>query len=203
MPSHRRAPLHAGLMSAWRDVRAAAALEFAIVAMPFILALLFVFELSYDLFVQEALDSGLHQAVRQIQTGSAQNVTNGAAFITKYLCPAVAGLLSCSGLYINVQKLSLTYPQDYWNATTGKLPVNAGALNLSGFSSASFCNSGPSEMLLVQAIYVSPTFVGGVLPNVMSWSYGGSIVHAALSQVAAVTENYSASALTTGAAAAC
>ncbi len=198
MLPHRRASLKAQLRSAWADARAAAALEFAIVVMPFILALMFVFELSYDLFVQEALDSGLHQAARQIQTGSAQNVANGAAFITKYLCPAVAGLLSCSGLYINVQKLSLTYPQDYWNVTTGKLPLSGGA-----FSSASFCNSGPSELLLVQAIYVSPTFVGGLLPNVMSWSYGGSIVHAALSQVAAVTENYSASAVTAGAAAAC
>ena len=181
--------------SAWRDTRGAVALEFAMVAGPFFLLMLFIFEISLDLFQQEELDTALHLAARQIQTGNAQNVANGADFINQYLCPDVGTLLVCSGLYVQIQNLTLTYPQDYWNVTTGTLPMTGGALDLSAYGSANFCNAGPSEFLLISAVYVAPTIVGFFLPNLFSVQFGGATVRATISQVAAATEAYSATAL--------
>jgi Flp pilus assembly protein TadG len=57
-----------------RDQQGSAALEFAIVALPFIMFLLFLLELGYDFFAQVALDYGVQTAARQIQIGNAQGV---------------------------------------------------------------------------------------------------------------------------------
>ena len=191
------------------DRRGVAAVEFALVSVPFFLTALFVFEIARDLFHQEALDAGLHLAVRQVQTGNAQNVTNGAAFITSYLCPNVNGLLNCSSLYVKVQNIamssntSLANTTDYYNSTTGALPMTGGALDLSSFGSTKFCNSGPVEYILVTAIYTEPSILNNLLPNVLSVSSGGSYVHATMSQVATITENYPVASAAKGAAAGC
>jgi len=191
------------LKRGWYDVRGLVAVEFALVAAPFLLVLLFVFEISVDLFQQEAMDSALHLAARELQTGNAQNVKDGATFIANYLCPSLGNLLTCNSLYVKVQKISPTSTQDFYNFTTGVLPITAGALDLSSYGSANFCNAGPSELLVVSAIYVSPTIVGGLLPNVLSWSFGGSMVHATLSTVGTVSEGYTATTLSKTSAPAC
>ncbi len=197
---------------AWRLPRlgrsGVAAVEFAMVGFPFFLTLFFTFEISMDLFQQEALDAGLHLAVRQMQTGATQNTTNGAAFINTYLCPNVTTVLNCSNLAISVKKLSMGSPLsvsgiDFYNYTTGTLPMTGGVLDLSSFSSASFCNIGPSQYLLVTAIYTTPSIIGNLLPGISSVSYGGSVVHPTMSQMGTVTENFLQQGATSNAAASC
>jgi len=183
--------------------RGVAAVEFALVAAPFFLVLFFVVELALALFHQEALDSALHLAVRQLQTGNAQNVANGTAFITNYLCPAAGGLLDCDSLFIKVQKVTFASGQDFYNATTGSAPQNGRVLDLSSFGSANFCNASPSEFLLVTAVYLSPTVIGGLLPNVFSAEYNGGTVHATMSQVATYSEAYTPTAARQTAASGC
>lgn len=160
------------------------------VALPFLMLLLFVFELSYDLFSQAALDNALQLAARQLQTGNAQNVKDGNDFITKYLCPDLGGLLACSGVYIKVAKIAPSSTQDYYDYTTGALPTSGGTLDLSSYAAASFCNAGPAQLLLVSAVYVGPAFLGGLLPGVLSVPYNGSRVHASLATVGLVSESY-------------
>jgi hypothetical protein len=174
-----------------------------LVAVPFFLVLFFVFEMALALFRQEALDSALHLAARQVQTGNAQNIANGSAFVQKFLCPAAQGLLDCNTLFINVQRISFTAGQDFYDVTSGALPASGASLDLSGFSSAGFCNAGPSEFLLLTAVYVAPSLLGGLLPNVLSVQYQGSSVHATLSQLATYSEGYTPTAATRTAAAGC
>lgn len=173
------------------------------VALPFLMLLLFVFELSYALFSQAALDCALQIAARQLQTGNAQNVKDGNDFITKYLCPDLGGLLMCSNVYIQVARIAPSSTQDYYDYTTGSVPVTGGALDLSAYVAASFCNAGPSQLLLVSAVYVGPTFLGGLLPGLFSTSYNGHLVHATLSTVGLVSEAYTPTAAGQGAAKSC
>jgi hypothetical protein len=182
---------------------AATTLEFALVAIPFLTFVLFVIELSYDLFTQEVMDSALHVAAREIQTGNAQNALNGNDFISKYLAPQLSGLLSPSNIHVQVKRVSPTSGQDYYNFTTGTLPMNAGSLDLSGFSSGVFCNTGAAQMILISAIYVGPTFVGALLPNVLSVYSNGVLVDATLSTVGIITENFPPAAKASGSASAC
>jgi hypothetical protein len=193
----------------WSGRRGATALEFALLALPFLFFLLLQIELSYDFFSQEVLDMALHAALRQIQTGNAQNLSSGAAFMTSYLCPATHGLLDCNNLWFSIQKLPspLASNQDYYTYTTGKIPTSGGnKLNLSGFSNSggsgagNFCNSGPAEMLLVSAVYIGPSFIGGAFPNMLSYTnyLDSSQVDASLSTAATVTESYTATTAASG-----
>jgi hypothetical protein len=126
-----------------------------------------------------------------------------------YFCPAAGGLLNCNNLWIRIQKLPSPLPptQDYYTYTTGAVPTSgASKLNLAGFGgnasagSGNFCNSGPAQMILVSAVYISPSFIGGLLPGVLSvQNYADSTtVHATLSTAGVVTEDYPASAAASG-----
>lgn len=171
------------------------AIEFAILSVALFTFLLFLFEIAYDLYTQEALDAGLHAAVRAIQTGRAQNVLNGSDFVNRFMCPSLRGLLECgSHIYVKVQKLTLSGSQDYFtvpNGANGKVPVSGNTINLAGYGSTNFCNSAPGQVTLVSAIYLGPTFVGGLLPGIFSvYGPSGMPVHATLSTTGLVTEDY-------------
>lgn len=58
-------------------------------------------------------------------------------------------------------------------------------------------------MVLISAIYVGPSFVGGLLPNVLSVYYNGTLVDATLSTVGIITENFPPAAAASGSASAC
>ncbi len=180
-----------------------AAIEFALLAVPFLAVLLLVFELSYDLFTQSVLDTALQRAAREVQTGNAQNQATGAAFINTIVCPALGGVLSCANLHVSVQRLTFEAGQDFYDYTTGVVPVNNGQLDLSGYSGGSFCNGGPAQMLLVSAIYVGPAFLGSLLPNSFSVTFQGQTVHATLSTVALFSESYPPAAAPSGSAVSC
>ncbi len=194
-----------------RSRRAAVALEFAIIALPFFTWLLFLFELSYDLFTQEALDYALQGAVRQIQVGSATSITKGANFISQALCPAAKGLLECQNMWLRITAVATITPVagggtvvgDYTPPTTnGAIPINAGSLDLSQYTNLAGANTGvpgsnpyciasPSQAILVSVIYIGPSFIGGLLPGLLSTSFAGNTVHPTLSTAGFVTEAYS------------
>ena len=180
-----------------------ATLEFAVIMIPFIGLLLFVLEISYDVFTQEVMDRALYLATRQIQTGSAQNSLSGTDFITKYMKPHLTGLLSVSNVYLKVQKISPGVGQDYYDFTLGSLPTTNGSLNLTGFSSNRFCNAAPGQLLLISTIYVGPAITSGLFPSSLTTYLNGSPVHATLSTIGLVSEAFNAAVPVTGSAAIC
>lgn len=200
-------PRFGGFSRRISDRRGTTALEFAIVAVVFIGLLISIFELSFDFLLRADLESALHQAVRQLQTGNAQNVTNGNGFVNSYLCPNGFGLFTCSNLYVRVQKITPSSTQDYYNFTTGLPPVTGGSLDLTAYSSASFCNAGPSELLLVSALYVRPSWVpnffSSALPTMMSVNFAGSNVQVTYAAVGMVSEGFALTPTAQGAASSC
>jgi hypothetical protein len=181
------------------DRRGVAALEFALMAIPFFTMLLFLFAIGFNLFWQEALNNGLHAAVRQLQTGQAQNLADGNAFVNNYLCPDSGGLLNCGGLYVRVQVVNFGAGQDYGNYVDTSLGTSGAPLDLSAFAPANYCNAGPSRFLLVTAVYVMPSIVGNLLPGFLSTTYNGAPVSAIMAEVAAYTENFNQTGTPSGA----
>jgi Flp pilus assembly protein TadG len=159
------------------------ALEFAVVALPFTIFLVFLLEIGYDFFAQVALNYGVQTAARQIQIGNAQGANTAAIFQTNYLCPALIGLLPCSSVVVNV----LPITSDYYTAVPAMLPTNqAGNLDTSGFT---YCPGKPNQLMLVQAIYTSPSLVSTVVPR-MATATAGGLVRVTLSSTAFINENF-------------
>ncbi len=127
--------------------RGAFALEFALVA-PIFLAMLFVvFEVSYDEFMQEVLDSALQSAARQVQIGNAQGASP-ITFVQNYFCPYGDGLLNCNNLFVRIQSISFNAGScsnlntsdatgDFYDATVPGIPASNGALQLGDFYNGS------------------------------------------------------------------
>ena len=183
--------------------RGAVALEFAILAIPFFMWVLFIFELSYDLFTQEAMDAALRSAVRQIQTGNAQGLKTGQDFINAFLCPAARGLLECSNMSISVTALDAT-ELDYSFAPMPIIQLNRGVIvPFNDSANGAFCNAMPKQLVLVQALYIGPSFVAGLLPGILSARSTNGLAHPTLSTSGFVVEPYVANALGTGAAPSC
>ena len=166
------------------ECRGSASVEFALVAPVLLLMLVFIMELGYDLFAQEALDYGLQVAARAIQIGRAQGINTAADFRNKYFCPAVNMWLPCTAVSVNVQQVLTDYFQagNNWG-----VPLNqSGQLDLSGFT---YCPGQPNSLMRVQAIYTAPTALGMLVPA-MATSTSNGAVHVTVSSVAFINENF-------------
>lgn len=166
-----------------RDKRGSTAVEFALVALPLVLFLVFLLELGYDFFAQMALDYGVQSAARQIQIGNAQGSGTAAVFQTNYLCPALAGLLPCSAVAVNIVPIN----NDYFTDTPVTLPTDgAGKLDPSAFT---FCPGTPNQLMFVQAIYTGPSLVSAIIPG-MATATGAGLARVTVSSTAFINENF-------------
>lgn len=214
------APLRRGLVGlGLSDQRATVMTEFAIVGPVFLFLLFFVFEIAYDQFLQEVLESSLAVTARQIQIGTSQSQTSGnnlttpSSFMTQYFCPNTFGFLDCNSLFVRVEIINTNFPAscaDLSQATTGLLPVSNNVLNLGSFSGVSgagsgtslatspcdtnsgqgYCSPSQNEFVLLTAIYAAPSFLGGFVPNTQLYRYNGKYVRAQLAAIAFQTESF-------------
>jgi Flp pilus assembly protein TadG len=158
-PARAAAPARRGRRSAAsRGRRAAAALEFAIVAIPFLVSVMGVFEVGYDLFVQVALDDAVEAAARGVQVGSntGSSGESSAAFAAAAVCPAVSVLLNCARLTVAVAPV----PSGYTYHSNPSPPTRAQASAAGG----SICTGTGGQMMLITAWYAGPSFVGMLIP---------------------------------------
>jgi Flp pilus assembly protein TadG len=100
-------PYHRRLF--WRlanDRSGASALEFALVALPFVLLLLAVLEVGLVYFANFTLENATAQGARLIRTGQAQAQGFDAAKFKNEVCKHLSGPISCAGLKLDVRHYS-------------------------------------------------------------------------------------------------
>jgi Flp pilus assembly protein TadG len=145
--------------------RAATAVEFALIAGPFLATLIAILQVTIFLFAQQVLQSAASEAGRLFMTGQAQNsfVQNSETTaqqqsqqIINDVCPMISALFSCSPslLMVNVQSYA-----DFLsaNASEPALTFNAqgGVSNTWSFSPGT-----PGQVMVVQLIYQWPIVSG-------------------------------------------
>ncbi len=86
-----------------RDRSGGAAVEFAIIAMPFTLLLLAVLEVGLVYFANFSLENAAAQGARLIRTGQAQNQSFDAAKFKTEVCKYIAPPVTCSDLKLDVR----------------------------------------------------------------------------------------------------
>jgi Flp pilus assembly protein TadG len=183
LPSHWLARRQGGLLSARCG---ATAMEFAILAIPFWLFMLFLFELGCDFYVQLALDYAVQEGARALQTGQVAPTASATVFKTDCLCPAVAGFLNCSQIALNVYPVTTT---DYYTnaqAGAGFVPTSSGSLSTGSWS---FTTGTANTPMFLQAVYTSVSIVGQLFPA-MSILNGNVRVHVTTSSVGFLNEEY-------------
>lgn len=145
-----------------RTRQGATAVEFALIAPPFLATLLAIFEVTLFLFAQQVLQNAAVEAGRLFMTGQAQNAGTTQTQFESDVCPMVSALFTCSAVMVNVQ----TYTDfSSANASSPTLTFNSQGQVTNTWS----YNTGtPGDVMVVQLIYQWPIISGPfgyVLPN--------------------------------------
>jgi len=134
-----------------RQEEAATAVEFGLLATPFVAGLFAILQTALVFFAGQALETAAASSARLIFTGQAQ--TNGwsAAQFKAQVCDQIQGIFNCaSGVYVDVE----TYPS--FSAVDTGMPVSNGAFNSSALG---YNPGGPGDIVMLRLYYQYPIYV--------------------------------------------
>jgi len=139
------------------------AVEFALIAPPFLALLIAILQLASYLFAQQALQTAVVAAGRLILTGQVQNANlTQTLFKTNDVCPLLPALFTCSNLYVNVQSYN-----DFGAAST-TIPTLSISSSGTVSSTGAYSLGGPGEVMVLQLVYpwkIITGPLGALLPN--------------------------------------
>jgi len=144
----------ARLVSAQRFARhegGAAAVEFALILLPFLALMFGIMQTALVFFADQTLETAVANSARLILTGQAQSQGLNATTFKNAVCAQIVGLFDCQdGIYVNVQtyanfgSISYTPPLDNkGNLVTADFGYNPG---------------GPGDIVVVQLFYQWPIY---------------------------------------------
>jgi Flp pilus assembly protein TadG len=119
-PKSRASPQPRTKAPRWlRNERGAAAIEFAIVALPFFLFVLGIVGIGLYFFTANALEHGVEAAARKIRTGEAQNGALTVGQFKQLVCSEAGSYIKCDKLRVHIQHASS------WSAITPQACVDS------------------------------------------------------------------------------
>jgi Flp pilus assembly protein TadG len=152
-----------------RNDKGAAAVEFALVAAPFLALLVALLQTAMVFFASRMLDEITEEASRYVLTGQAQTSNMSAAQFRTHVCTGdpvltklVSALFTCSKFLINAQSYSnfaaanTNDPISGFNASNQPVDSNGNVLTMS------WAPGNPGDIVVLQIMYQWPV-VGGPL----------------------------------------
>lgn len=122
----------------------ATAVEFALIAVPFFLVFLALFEMSTMLLAQYELQQAMSSAARAIRTGQARSGLSLTDFRNNYVCPHLT-FVRCNELKIEAKNFSSFGSVSFTNADEAYLDDPSKKLP--------FSIGGPSEVMAIRIFY--------------------------------------------------
>jgi Flp pilus assembly protein TadG len=156
--------------------KGATALEFALVAAPFLALLVALFETALVFFAGRVLDEVTEEASRYILTGQAQQSNMTQSQFANYVCTSadtatlVSALFNCNNLMVNVQNYS-----DFSSASTSS-PTLTFNTNGTVSNTWNFSPGSPGSIVVVQLMYQWPIVLGPLGFNLSNLSNGNRLL---------------------------
>jgi Flp pilus assembly protein TadG len=152
------------------DENAATAVEFGLVAAPFIALLVAILQTFLVIFAQQLLQTVVTQSSRTVLTNQAASMTQTQ--FGQQVCNQVRIIFNCSNLMIDVQ----TYAS--FAAGNTSMPT----LNLNGQGQVTntwqFNPGGPGDIVIVRILYQWPVFGGPLGFNLSNLANGNRLIMA-------------------------
>jgi Flp pilus assembly protein TadG len=157
------------------DERGVTAIEFGMVATPFIALLFAIIETALTLWTTQVLDTGITNAARRIYTGQFQQdnaaTTDPNQLATKFreeICKSVVALLTCDKIKIDVRAFD-SFPNQ--NAPP---PIKNGQFDSENFGK--YESPGANKIVVVRAAVEYPVFVSLLNPNAANLQNGNRLL---------------------------
>ncbi len=143
-----------GFASARRLLRredGSAAVEFGLIAAPFLAMVFAIMETAIVFFAGQALETAAADSARLIMTGQAQTSGYNQAQFKTAVCNKIYGLFNCTGgLYVDVKNYS-----NFASISSAK-PISNGNFDTSSFG---YSPGGPGDIVVVRLMYQWPVYV--------------------------------------------
>jgi Flp pilus assembly protein TadG len=153
-----------------RDRKGATAVEFALIALPFIALMFAILETGYLYFAEQILETAVDDTARLIRTGQAQEQKLTATAIKADICDRVVAIPNCtSKLQIDVRTSST------FDSIDLSTPVVNGELKTDNFT---YSAGHGGDIVVVRAFYEWPTFVKLLGQNYANLSDGNHLISA-------------------------
>lgn len=133
-----------------REQDGAAAVEFALVALPFLALLFAILETALVFFAGQTLETAAAESSRLIMTGQAQTANYTKEDFKTQVCNRIYGLFSCSEIYVDVKQYTA------FSTANNTAPVTNGTFDTSKMD---YVPGGPGCIEVVTLYYQWPIYV--------------------------------------------
>jgi Flp pilus assembly protein TadG len=160
----------------FRCRKGATAVEFALVAAPFMALLVAILQSALVFFASRVLDEVTEEASRYIMTGQAQQGGITKSGFGTYICTGsntsalVSALFTCSKIMVNVQNYA-----DFASASTAS-PTLTFNPNGTVSNNWSYNTGNPGDIIVVQVMYQWPVVLGPLGMNLSNLSNGNRLL---------------------------
>ncbi len=151
-----------------RDTRGSSAVEFAIIATPFLALMGAIIESALAFMAGQILDTATNDAARLIRTGQAQAQSFDSAAFANEVCKRLYVLVSCSGISVDSRVLTK------FSGYTAINPVdNTGKFDPSKLS---FSAGGSQDIVVVRVYYQYPIYINKLVPGLANLANGKRLI---------------------------
>ena len=141
------------------DSSGAAAVEFALVALPFILLVFLALQTAIIFLMSQALQTATTQSARLILTGQSSSQT--AQQFQQAVCANLPSMFNCSGVMVDVQSVSGGSASDFSSLNTAPLTPTYDNTTGQVTNTWSFSQGQPGDVVIVRVMYDWPV-LGGI-----------------------------------------
>jgi len=153
-----------------RSRKAATAVEFGLVAAPFLALLVALFETALVFFAGRVLDETVESASREIMTGQAQTAGMSSTQFATWVCSNTIALFNCNNFMINVQNYS-SFAAASTTAPTLTFDANGNVTNTWSYNAGN-----PGDIVVVQVMYQWPIVLGPLGFNLSNLANGNRLM---------------------------
>lgn len=149
-----------------------AAVEFAMIALPFLALIMGIIEISMIYLVSTTLENATADIARKVRTGELQTsgTTQNANTFVASICGELTWLSSCSSnLYVDVNKITS------WSGYSTNAPIKNGQVDPTQLN---FTMGGPGDIVMVRAFYKWTLFTPALDGMAASLNGGSTLITA-------------------------
>jgi Flp pilus assembly protein TadG len=136
-----------------------AAIEFALVAAPFVALTLALLQVGLIYFAQEALESAVEQTARLVLTGQVQNASMTQSQFAQQLCTNSPGMFTCGNFMIDLQPAA-----SFANVDVSKPTITYDA-NGNVTNTWQYNAGNPGDIMVMRVMYPWPVYLGPLALN--------------------------------------
>jgi Flp pilus assembly protein TadG len=161
-----------------KDRKGATAVEFALIATPFLALIAALIQTFLLFFAQSQLENAVRQSGRQIMTGQVQTQDasltqlQAVAAFHQTVCNNAAVLFTCAGVMVDVQVAS------QWSAANTGLPTLTYNSNGTVSNTWQFNPGNAGDIVVVRVMYLWPVFFGPIAFNMANQANGSRLIMA-------------------------